>query len=208
MNLFDSDFGTEIPLGDGRLRFWPNFIDSVEADRRYRELLDTVPWERSEIRIAGRVIPIPRLNAWYGDSGADYSYSGVKLATQPWSPMLMMLKQDVETLTGVEFNSALVNHYRHGNDSVDWHADDEPELGANPVVASLSFGAVRRFELRHRRDRNLRYRLDLPHGSLLLMAGPLQHHWQHRVPKQRDIDTGRINITFRKVISGEGDTGL
>ncbi|KJS04497.1 MAG: hypothetical protein VR73_14420 [Gammaproteobacteria bacterium BRH_c0] len=194
LDLVSEEF---ITLDGGQLRYWAGFI---AADRR-RDLFATLrsesAWEQSRIRIAGRTIPIPRLNAWYGD--ADYSYSGVTLQTRCWTPTLLSLKQQVEAATGVMFNSALLNLYRNGADSVDWHSDDEPELGSKPQVASLSFGTVRRFELKHRTIPNSRYRIDLPDGSLLLMAGELQRHWQHRVPKQPGIDGERINITFRKV---------
>jgi len=190
-----------ISLEGGLLRYWPQAVD----------------WQQSHIRIAGRVIPIPRLNAWYGDPGADYSYPGVRLETLSWLPELVWLKNKVQQLSGYRFNSALVNLYRHGWDSVDWHADDEPELGIKPVVASVSLGTERRFELRPRslagkaaaekatgaRSRGKILALDLASGSLLLMAGSTQQHWQHRLPKVKTgnpEETGpRINITFRSV---------
>ena len=191
-------------LKDGELRLWPAFVQSAERAGILAALRAETHWEQSEIRIAGRRIPIPRLNAWYGDAGAHYSYSGVRLITHPWTPLLADLKRRVEACTGVAFNSALVNLYRDGADSVDWHADDEPELGEAPQVASLSVGAVRRFELKHRTIPGERYRLDLPDGSLLLMAGPLQHHWLHRVPRQPGIAGSRVNITFRTVRHAPG----
>lgn len=188
-----------ITLDGGQLRYWPGFIAMAQRSILFDTLRTETAWEQSRIRIAGRIIPIPRLNAWYGDADADYSYSGVTLQTRAWTPALLSLKQQVESATGVAFNSALLNLYRNGADSVDWHSDDEPELGTNPQVASLSFGTVRRFEVKHRTIPKNRYRIDLPDGSLLLMAGELQHHWLHRVPKQPGIDGERINITFRAV---------
>src|SRR5690606_15955195 len=152
----------------------------AERAALFARLRAETPWERSEISIAGRRIPIPRLNAWYGDPGADYSYSGVRLVTTPWTPLLSRVRERVEAATGLVFNSALLNLYRDGADSVDWHADDEPELGEAPQVASLSLGAVRRFELKHRTIPGQRYRLEPPDGSLLMMAGPLQHRWPRR----------------------------
>ena len=195
------DFASEevISLDGGQLRYWPGFVPLARRSTLFNTLRAETTWEQSRIRIAGRIIPIPRLNAWYGD--ADYSYSGVTLQTRPWTPTLLSLKQQVESATGVAFNSALLNLYRNGADSVDWHSDDEPELGCNPQVASLSFGTVRRFELKHRTIPKSRYRIDLPDGALLLMAGELQHHWLHRVPKQPGIDGERINITFRSVLT-------
>ncbi|MFA5548622.1 MAG: alpha-ketoglutarate-dependent dioxygenase AlkB [Porticoccaceae bacterium] len=186
-------------LRDGQLRYWPAFVEAAERAALFARLRAETPWKRSEISIAGRRIPIPRLNAWYGDPGADYSYSGVRLVTTPWTPLLSRVRERVEAATGLVFNSALLNLYRDGADSVDWHADDEPELGEAPQVASLSLGAVRRFELKHRTIPGQRYRLELPDGSLLLMAGPLQRHWLHRVPKEPRIAEARINITFRSV---------
>ncbi|MFA5493362.1 MAG: alpha-ketoglutarate-dependent dioxygenase AlkB [Porticoccaceae bacterium] len=197
MSLFATD--ETIALSGGELRYWPAFLDSGQSAGLYAALRQGTPWVQSRIRIAGKSVAIPRLNAWYGDSGVEYGYSGVLLATQPWSPALAALKRRVEAVTGLGFNSALVNLYRNGADSVDWHSDDEPELGPAPQVASLSLGAVRRFELKHRTIPGERCRLDLPDGSLLLMAGELQRHWRHRVPKQPGVTEERINITFRAV---------
>lgn len=197
MMLFDTD--ETIALRDGELRYWPVFLDSGQSAALRLVLRRDTPWVQSRIRIAGKSIPIPRLNAWYGDRGVEYGYSGVRLATEPWTAELAALKRRIEAATGLGFNSALVNFYRNGADSVDWHSDDERELGAAPQVASLSLGAVRRFELKHRTIPSERCHLDLPDGSLLLMAGDLQHHWRHRVPKQPGVTGERINITFRTV---------
>ncbi len=197
--MLDLGDDTIIALPGGELRYWPAFLSRDRSSNLFAQLRQSVPWQRSELRIAGRSIPIPRLNAWYGDAGADYSYSGVRLPITPWSPHLLAVKEQVEAATGLAFNSALLNLYRDGADSVDWHSDDEPELGDRPQVASLSLGAVRRFELKHRTIPATRHGLDLPDGSLLLMAGDLQRHWRHRVPKQRGLNGERINITFRRV---------
>ena len=199
--MLDLESDTCIALHGGKLRFWPHFLSAQDSAQLFACLRAQTPWERSEIRIAGRQVAIPRLNAWYGDPGADYSYSGVHLTTTAWHQDLLDLKGKVEAATGFAFNSALLNLYRSGADSVDWHSDDEPELGSNPVVASVSLGTVRRFELKHRTIPASTHRLDLPDGSLLLMAGELQHHWLHRVPKQRGVTGERINITFRSVVS-------
>jgi len=199
-----------IVLAGGRLRYWPDFLSGQEAELLFSTLQARVAWQQSQIRIAGKVIPIPRLNAWYGDPGADYSYSGVRLVTLPWLPELLAVKKRVEQAADQRFNSALLNLYRDGRDSVDWHADDEPELGVNPVIASVSLGAERRFELRPRQAgqsagfRRKSMALELPSGSLLVMETDTQHNWQHRLPKARcegdytRVGT-RINITFRRV---------
>jgi alkylated DNA repair dioxygenase AlkB len=191
-----------IELQGGTLQLWSRFLGQGEAADYLARLRAEIPWHQSRIRIAGREIPIPRLNAWYGDLGADYGYSGIRLATQGWTASLAGLKQRVEAVCGEGFNSALANLYRDHRDSVDWHSDDEPELGLNPVVASLSLGETRRFELRRVDDHRQRCVLELPGGSLLLMTGALQHQWQHRVGKERLPCGERINLTFRTVVTG------
>jgi len=191
-----------IPLADGELRFWPEFYSAKESMALMEMLRAEISWEQSMIRIAGRQIPIPRLNAWYGDAGADYRYSGVALRTLPWPRGLARVKTQVERATGHKFNSALVNLYRNERDSVDWHSDDEPELGPTPLVASVSLGESRCFELRRRDNHRDKYKLILPSGSLLFMAGDLQRHWQHRIGKEKHPCGARINITFRTVHNG------
>ncbi|TNE76988.1 MAG: alpha-ketoglutarate-dependent dioxygenase AlkB, partial [Gammaproteobacteria bacterium] len=142
-------------LPGGHLRYWPQLIPLSDADLLLERLQKQVPWEQSEISIAGRRLKIPRLNAWYGEPGADYSYSGRLFRALPWLPELQRLKQCVEQVTGVGYNSALLNLYRDGRDSVDWHSDDEPELGVNPVIASVSLGAERRFQIKHKTRRDM-----------------------------------------------------
>jgi alkylated DNA repair dioxygenase AlkB len=191
-----------IVLPGAELRYWPRFLPTEEADNLLGVITAKTPWVQSEIRIAGRVIAIPRLNAWYGNERADYSYSGVTLTTLPWTDTLARLKLETEKITGYRFNSALVNLYRDHRDSVDWHADNEPELGAQPVVASISLGEERCFELRRRDNHREKFKLPLVNGSLLLMAGDIQNQWQHRVPKEKSPCGQRVNITFRTVHNG------
>lgn len=188
-----------ISLTGAEMKFWPRFLADDQAGSMLVAVRQQTPWVQSDIRIAGRTIPIPRLNAWYGDVGADYSYSGVALETLPWTSALAALKSIVEAATQHDFNSALVNLYRDNRDSVDWHADDEPELGPQPIVASLSLGESRTFELRRKDNHREKFKLVLPHGSLLLMAGNTQRQWQHRVAKEKPLCGERVNITFRKV---------
>ncbi|PIQ22289.1 MAG: alpha-ketoglutarate-dependent dioxygenase AlkB [Cytophagales bacterium CG18_big_fil_WC_8_21_14_2_50_42_9] len=146
----------------------------------------------------GKQIWLPRLTAWYGDPGKTYQYSGIQNEPLPWIPALLEIKQAVETLAGVPFNSVLLNYYRHGQDSMGWHADDEPKLGTNPVIASVSFGQTRRFNFRHRTIKALpKKSVLLTHGSLLLMQGSTQHFWQHQLPKTKAISAPRLNLTFR-----------
>ncbi len=147
----------------------------------------------------GRPVRVPRLVAWHGDPVAVYTYSGTEHRPLPWTPVLVRVRRRVEALTGHEFNAVLLNLYRDGRDGMGWHSDDEPELGPEPVVASASFGATRRFCLRHRRRRESRLDLPLGHGSLLLMHGATQRHWLHAVPKTRAPVGPRVNLTFRTV---------
>ena len=195
----DRDFSL-INLPGGQLRYFTHLIPAPEADRLMASLQRDIPWEQSDIWIAGQRRKIPRLNAWYGDAGADYSYSGRLFRAMSWLPDLKTIKQQVESACGAVFNSALVNLYRDGMDSVDWHSDDEPELGSNPIIASVSLGATRRFQIKHklRCEPELKT-LDLDHGSLLVMEGEFQHHWRHRLPKMPGVNTARLNITFRQV---------
>lgn len=199
------DSAEVITLADGELHFWRDFFSADEAVSLFAKLRGETGWEQSHIRIAGRQIVIPRLNAWYGDRSADYSYSGVRLTTLPWTETLLNVKNRVESATHISFNSALVNLYRNEKDSVDWHSDDERELGNGPQVASVSLGETRCFELRRRNDHRQRFKLELPGGSLLLMGGTIQHHWQHRVAKEKHPCGERVNITFRWVHNSRCD---
>lgn len=185
---------------DGELHFSEGFVPPLEADLFLERLGAELVWQREQLMIAGRRVEAPRRVCWYGDPGANYRYSGVDHTPLPWTPMLRLLKARVEAYCGQVFNSVLGNLYRDGQDSMGWHADKEPELGAVPVIASLSFGAARRFELRHHRDPET-FGLLLTHGSLLVMAGELQRHWRHRIPKQPGLLSPRINLTFRTIIA-------
>jgi alkylated DNA repair dioxygenase AlkB len=187
---------TELHDG-GLLRYEEGFFDRHEADRLFETLRLTVSW-RQEV---SRGKPFPRLTAWYADPGFTYSYSGVTHQPEPWTPELQEIRRRVEAASGADFNSLLLNYYRTGQDSIGFHADDEPELGRNPVIASVSFGAVRDFILKHKKTRQ-KLTLPLAHGSLLIMAGTCQHFWIHSLPKRAgDIDQ-RINLTFRRIILG------
>ena len=142
----------------------------------------------------------PRLSAWYGDPSARYAYSGLSLEPIPWFPVLAEIKAEVEAASGAVFNSVLANLYRDGADSMGWHSDDEPELGERPVIASASFGAIRRFRLRHRHRRELDpVAVPLNHGSLLIMKGDTQSNWKHQIPKTRKVSEPRVNLTFRTI---------
>jgi alkylated DNA repair dioxygenase AlkB len=181
---------------DGDVWLVADAVPAAAADRLLEALLAGTDWRQEEATVMGRRLPIPRLTAWHGEKG--YVYSGIRLAPAPWTPPLLELKAIAEALAAQAFNSVLLNLYRDGRDSVSWHADNEPGLGRNPVIASLSLGAVRRFQLRHRRTRE-RVDLDLPHGSCLVMAGATQHHWLHQIPKTARPVGPRLNLTFRRM---------
>ena len=195
-----------VALPQADLRFDPAFLPPAEATALLTQLIAEVAWEQRAIRIFGQQIPQPRLTAWYGDPAARYTYSGLTWEPRPWTPPLQALRQRVEAATGTRFNSVLLNYYRHGQDSMGWHADDEPELGPAPAIASLSLGATRRFRLRPCRTgpAHAPFGLDLPGGSLLLMRGPTQRHWQHALPKTARPVGPRLNLPFRWVRSAAG----
>ncbi len=185
---------------DADIRLLTNFYDSATATALFHELHSQTPWAQRHVKVYGQLYPEPRLTAWYGDAGKGYSYSGLTLEPLPWTPALLQIKARVDAAAGVTFNSVLLNLYRDGRDSNGWHQDNEPELGHNPVIASLSLGAVRRFQLRHKFNKDVpKLELDLPPGSLLVMAGPTQHYWQHQIPKTAKPGAARINLTFRVI---------
>ena len=188
-----------LDLHEGEARCWPAAFDPDEASRLFDALRAGIHWFQEEILIFGQRRRVPRLVAWHGDPGASYVYSGTDHHPEPWTPELEYIRSRVRELSGAEFNAVLLNLYRDGRDGMGWHADDEPELGRNPVIASVSLGATRRFCLRHRRRRDLRLDLPLPHGSLLVMGGTTQHHWVHALPKTQRPVGERINLTFRRV---------
>ena len=189
-----------IPLPDARLVYDPNFLSRPYADALLSTLLGEAPWRQDEITLFGKTFPQPRLTALYGNNGKSYTYSGIQMRPMAFPSFMLDIKQRVEEASQHNFTTCLLNLYRDGNDSNGWHADNEKELGKNPVIASVSLGTPRVFHIKHRRDKVQRYRLTLGHGSLLVMAGPMQHHWLHQVPKSRKPLGKRINLTFRTIL--------
>lgn len=177
-----------------------HFLTPTQADHAFSVLTQELDWQQEAITLFGKSVLQPRLQAWYGDKA--YTYSGLTMPPKAWTPMLADLKQRCELLAGQAFNSVLANLYRDGQDSMGWHQDNEPELGQQPVIASLSLGETRRFVLRHLHSKE-KFELPLSHGSLLIMAGNTQHFWQHCVPKTVRALEPRINLTFR-LIHGDG----
>jgi len=190
--------GLNLLPSDGEIYLVDDALSPVEADRYLDLLRDWIDWRQESARLMGRSIQIPRLSAWYGAAG--YRYSGIMHAPQPLTEELQELQAVVEDLAGLSFNGVLLNLYRDGQDSVGWHADNEPVLGPEPVIASLSLGAVRRFQLKDRTDRTRRVTLDLPHGSCLIMRGKTQQCWLHQLPKTRAKVGPRINLSFRRMV--------
>jgi len=195
----EDDSPHEILLKDGVLEYYPHFFPLAEADLLLQQLLKEIDWKQESMNMYGKKVLFPRLMAWHGDAGSTYAFSGNAYHPQPWTPPLLKIKQRIEPVAGVHFNSVLLNLYRNGKDAMGWHADDEPELGPDPVIASVNLGATRRFMLRYKTDHQLKYELELQHGSLLIMKGTLQHYWQHQVPKTALTLPSRINLTFRVI---------
>lgn len=188
-------------LPDADLRYAPHWLAAPEAAALLATLRATLNWQQQPIRMFGRWVLQPRLTAWYGDTGAGYTYSGLHHAPLPWTTELLALRQRLIAETGFAFNSVLCNCYRNGTDSMGWHSDDEPELGNNPTIASVSLGGPRRFLLRRKTDHRSRHELVLESGSLLLMHGTTQHQWQHSLPRTARPVAERINLTFRQILS-------
>lgn len=193
--------GGRIGLRDAELHYLPRWLPVERADALRDALLAQVPWEIHRIRLFGREVDSPRLSCWMGDADATYRYSGVRHVPRPWLPALDEIRERLRRETRVDFNSVLLNRYRDGRDTMGWHSDDEAELGPQPVIASLSLGATRRFVLKHRWDPSCRFALELEHGSLLLMAGDTQRHYRHALPRTAKPAGERINLTFRRIVA-------
>lgn len=201
MSLFESNERTfeEIPIKDGKLLFMRNFMPEDKAQEYYQALLKNIDWVQEEVTVFGKKHLVPRETAWYGEKGIKYVYSNVHHAAKQWTKELYEIKKVVEYFTPNDlYNSVLLNNYRHGNDKVGWHSDDEPELGKTPTIASVSLGATRRFDLQHKETKE-KVQIHLNSGSLLVMGGELQKYWKHQIPAQKKIEGGRINLTFRWV---------
>lgn len=198
MDLFSTSASlTAIPIRDGELSFLSQLpLPAPNADMLARLIAET-DWKSETITLWGKQFLQPRLSAWYGDKA--YSYSGLQLAPQPFTPLQQIIRSAVEAATGATFNSVLLNYYRDGRDSMGMHSDDEAELGPAPVIASVSFGAARTFVLRHKASGE-RLRIALSDGSLLLMAGSLQKHWSHGINKTAKALGARVNLTFRRIV--------
>lgn len=198
-SLFPTDSLEVLPF-DGSAQLFPQFFNTSTAQEHFSALINEVPWEEHQLVLFGKKVSEPRRSAWIADNDIHYVYSGVERPAHIWSPTLTSIREAITRGTGQRFNSVLANLYRDGNDAMGWHSDDEPCNGPEPVIASVSFGAERRFDFRHRTSKE-KASVVLPHGSLLLMSGLSQHCWQHSIARSKKVTSPRINLTFRFVTS-------
>ncbi|MCW5517398.1 alpha-ketoglutarate-dependent dioxygenase AlkB family protein [Muriicola sp. Z0-33] len=198
MRLFPRSI-QRLKLPESSISYYPGFFTTEEADHYLRKFMTDVLWQQDDITVFGKAYPQPRLTALYANNENSYSYSNVVMEPHPFTEELYNIKQRLKEVTPADFTTCLLNLYRDGQDSNGWHADDEKELGDNPVIASVSFGQERFFHLRHKWDKSLKHKILLEHGSLLLMAGETQHYWQHQIPKTSQAVRERINLTFRVI---------
>ncbi len=184
-------------LIDAQVSYVPAFIGFEEANELFEKLLLQVNWQQDDIVVFGKKYQQPRLTALYGNDGKSYSYSSLTMFPNKWNSLLTYIKEKVEDFMKVKFTTVLLNYYRDGNDSNGWHADNEKELGKNPIIASVSFGAKRVFQMKHNSIKEQKLKIELEHGSLLIMKGTTQHFWKHQIPKSTRNVGPRINLTFR-----------
>jgi alkylated DNA repair dioxygenase AlkB len=203
MNLIDNNKIVQILNRDGRVDYYGKITTNVEANLYFEILLQNIVWKNDEAIILGKHIITKRKTAWYGDSDYLYTYSNTTRRALPWTSELRDLKQLVEKLTETKFNSCLLNLYHDGNEGLAWHSDDEKVLRRNGTIASLSFGAERKFSLKHKKTKQT-ISIILEHGSLLVMKDETQVYWLHSLPKTKKIVMPRINLTFREIIHSDG----
>lgn len=199
MNLFSKE-KLHLKLPQAELIYIENFYDQATADSLFNSLRSNIDWQQDDITIFGKTYKQPRLTALYADNDKPYSYSNITMYPKLFTDNLKRIKSDIEKEVDHEFTSVLLNLYRNGSDSNGWHADNEKELGTNPIIASVSFGAVRPFHFKHRQIKSERHKLELHHGSLLIMKGEMQHHWLHQIAKTKKEIGERINLTFRQIL--------
>lgn len=188
-------------LLDAELLYLPHFLPLKEADDLFDALFHNIPWQQDPITVFGKTYLQPRLTSLHGINNLPYTYSGIQMHPHPYTPELSVLQNKIRLHTSASFTTVLLNLYRDGKDSNGWHADNEKELGINPVIASVSLGEKRFFHCKHRKDKTAKFKLELTHGSLLIMGGAMQHHWLHHIPKTTRKIGPRINLTFRKILT-------
>lgn len=188
----------DLPYSD--ILYYPNFISGKTAGLYFKIFRESIPWQQDDIKVFGKIYAQPRLTSFHAYGAKSYSYSNIVMSPKPFTKELLEIKKQIELKAMVEFNACLLNLYRDGKDSNGWHSDDEKELGVNPIIASVSLGQDRPFHLRSKKDRSNKHKMVLEHGSLLLMKGATQHHWQHQLPKTQKTINERINLTFRIIL--------
>ncbi len=186
-------------LPDCDISYFSDFITQEKANIFFERFKKTIPWQQDDIKVFGKIYAQPRLTALFAGNKNSYSYSNITMHPHEFTPELLEIKKKLENKIDVSFTSCLLNLYRDGQDSNGWHADNEKELGTNPVIASITLGQERYFHLKHRTKKELKHKLLLEHGSLLLMKGATQHHWLHQIPKTKKLIKERINLTFRVI---------
>ena len=198
MTLFSEYMVSNILHKDGTANYYGKILSSEKASQYFGLLMQNILWENDEVIIFGKHIVTKRKAAWYGDSEYLYTYSNTTKQALAWTKELFELKQIVDELAGTRFNSCLLNLYQNGNEGMGWHSDDEKSLGKNNTIASLSFGAERKFSFKHKKTKQI-VSLVLEHGSLLIMKDATQTNWVHSLPKSKNITQPRINLTFRTI---------
>ncbi len=189
----------DLKLPDADIAYYPNFLNSSQATSLFNLLYKNINWQQDTIKVYGKNFLQPRLTHLFANNKLPYSYSNITMYPSIFPLSLKKIKEEVEKLANCKFTTCLLNLYRNGQDSNGWHADNEKELGVNPIIASLSLGQTRNFHLKHRRNKDLKKKIELTHGSLLIMGGATQHHWLHQIPKTKKTVSPRINLTFRKL---------
>ena len=197
MNTLFSQEKITFNIPDADIEYYPNFFESNRADEFFEKLKNEIPWQQDNITVFGKTHPQPRLTALFGNEGKPYSYSNIVMQPNTWNPLLLFIKNEIEEICQENFTTVLLNYYRDGKDSNGWHADNEKELGRNPVIVSVSFGSERSFHLQHNTIKEQKLKINLEHGSLLIMKGTTQHYWKHQIPKTAKEIGSRINLTFR-----------
>lgn len=186
---------------NGELYYYPQFFSPSVSNELFNTLINTIAWKQEPIVLFGKQIMQPRLTALYGDAAISYGYSGITMQPIEWTAALQTIKQAIEPITKTLFTTVLLNYYRNGNDSMGWHRDNEPVLGKNPLIASVSFGAARKFSFRDYETKKTTISLLLEHGSLLIMKGATNHFWEHQLPKTKQNNNPRVNLTFRTIVN-------
>ena len=184
-------------LPDATIGYYPNFFEIDSANALFESLKNEIPWQQDSIKVFGKTHPQPRLTALFGNEGKPYHYSNIVMQPNAWNTLLLFIKNKIEEIVAENFTTVLLNYYRDGKDSNGWHADNEKELGRNPIIASVSFGAERFFYLQHNSIAAQKLKINLEHGSLLLMEGTTQHFWKHQIAKTAKPTGPRVNLTFR-----------